>query len=61
MTAHGIHGREVAHQLWVLLSILAQEVQARPFVRHTLIHRDDGIEQYREIRTCVERGMGGDD
>ena len=60
MTLHGIVGREVPHDLRVLL-ILAQEIAARPYMRHLLVHRNNGIEENSEVRTHVILGMGGDD
>ena len=58
---HGIHRREVSDECRILLSLLAEEVDARPLVADALIHRNDGIEQYREVGPYVEGRVGADD
>ena len=61
VAAYSLVSRELAHKVGVFLSLLAQEVAARPFVRHALVHRDDGIEEDGEVRTYLEGGVCRDD
>ena len=51
VAAHSVLCRVLPHQLGVFMSLLTQEVDARPLMRYALVHRYDGIEQYREVRT----------
>ena len=60
MTLNGIVGRELTHDLRILL-VLAQEIAARPYMRHLLIHRNNGIEENGEVGTYVILGVCGDD
>ena len=45
----------VVHQL--TLRLLAQQVVARTLMRHALLHRDDRVEQYLEVRHGVACGV----
>ena len=58
MTYDSVLVREQLHQLFILLSFLPQEVLARTLVTLALVHRDDRIEQNREVGTAVILTMG---
>ena len=54
MATHGLIGRIRIHKFGVIMSLFAQEVDARPLVRHAFVHRDNRIEQDGEVGTYFE-------
>lgn len=46
MAAHGVIVAPFLHQLLILYTLLAKEVDTRAHVTHRLVHRDDGFAAY---------------
>ncbi len=57
MTTHGIIVRPFFHKR-LIFTTFAKETNTRAFVGFTLVHRDNRINQDREVRTSIERSMG---
>ena len=51
MAFNGILCGELTYQFWILLSFFAEEVFTRILVRNSFVHRDNRVEQDREVGT----------